>query len=465
MVDALDEVAARFAADQRIPEEERAAIEIEAEAPAPDFEFGEKAAGGSPPPNPPPDDWPRLHPAAIHGLAGEIVKTIGPETEADPASLLPNFLVAFGNAIGRAPHVQVGAAPHYANLFVVVVGDTAKARKGTATAEIRRLFRLAEPDWEGGCVGGGLATGEGVIHAVRDPVTKEEKDADGDFQTVTTDKGVEDKRRLFIQTEFSSTLKVAARDGNILSETIRDAWDGLDLHVTTRNSPLKATAPHISIIGNSTVLDIQKYLSDTDVANGFGNRFLWVLARRSKFLPEGGGLPDEEVRRLSAKLAAACLAARRIAQVVRDAPARERWDAEYRRLGREGRGGMFDSLTARADAQVLRLSMLYALLGGSKEIRLEHLEAALALWAYCEASVRFIFGDAVGDKTADKILSALKAAGAEGLSRSEISEDLFGKHLREPEFDRAIGLLFKAERIRVVESPTAGRPATRYFVR
>src|SRR5437660_378269 len=41
--------------------------------------------------------------AALTGLAGEIVRTIEPHTEADPVAILLQFLVAFGNVVGRNP--------------------------------------------------------------------------------------------------------------------------------------------------------------------------------------------------------------------------------------------------------------------------------------------------------------------------------------------------------------------------
>jgi len=53
-------------------------------------------------------------------------------------------------------------------------------------------------------------------------------------------------------------------------------------------------------------------------------------------------------------------------------------------------------------------------------IRKEHLEAALALWQYCEDSARYIFGTATGDKLADKIYTALLEAKEKGLSRAEL---------------------------------------------
>lgn len=77
--------------------------------------------------------WPApIAEAAYHGLAGEVVRTIEPHTEADPVALLVQFLAAFGSCLGRGPHYQVEGDAHHANLYAVLVGDSSKARKGTS---------------------------------------------------------------------------------------------------------------------------------------------------------------------------------------------------------------------------------------------------------------------------------------------------------------------------------------------
>ena len=47
--------------------------------------------------------WPMMVPAAYHGLAGEVVARILPDTESDPAALLLQYLVSFGNGLGDRP--------------------------------------------------------------------------------------------------------------------------------------------------------------------------------------------------------------------------------------------------------------------------------------------------------------------------------------------------------------------------
>lgn len=86
--------------------------------------------------------WPApLAEAAYHGLAGEIVRAIEPHTEADNVALLLQFLVAFGNAIGRKRYFEADGAKHFPNLFGVLIGATAKGRKGTSWAQVFRLFK------------------------------------------------------------------------------------------------------------------------------------------------------------------------------------------------------------------------------------------------------------------------------------------------------------------------------------
>jgi hypothetical protein len=76
----------------------------------------------------------------MQGLMGEIVGTISPHTEADPASLVAQELSAFGNGIGRHAYFEVEADRHAANLFVALVGMSARGRKGTSWGYVQRMY-------------------------------------------------------------------------------------------------------------------------------------------------------------------------------------------------------------------------------------------------------------------------------------------------------------------------------------
>ena len=109
---------------------------------------------------------------AYHGLAGDVVRAIGPHSEADPVALLIQFLVCAGNVIGNCPYYQVESDHHRANLFVTLVGNTAKGRKGTSMGRIGAITKPADEQWHGDRTKSGLSSGEGLIHQVRDEVTR-----------------------------------------------------------------------------------------------------------------------------------------------------------------------------------------------------------------------------------------------------------------------------------------------------
>jgi len=414
--------------------------------------------------------WPApLAPEALYGMAGDFVRAVSPETEADPTALLVQFLVGFGSVVGRGPHCCVGADRHGANLFAVLVGPTAKGRKGTAWALIRKLLEAADPDWAGNRITSGLSSGEGVIWAVRDPIHEQEplrepksKRVTG-YQTVTSDAGVSDKRLLVIEPEFASALRVAERDGSTLTAVLRQAWDSGTLRILTKSKAAQATGAHISLIGHITQDELLRYLTSTEAGNGFANRFLWLCVRRARLLPEGGNLAAVDFAPILRRLNRAVEFGRTAGELKRDPEARELWADVYGQLTRD-RFGLFGAVTGRAEAITLRLSLLYALLDCSQEIRLPHLAAALEVWRYCEDSARFIFGDSLGDAVADPILQALRRTPG-GLSRTEINH-LFDRNRSTSDITAALHLLLRhglARFEKAEKSEASGRPAERWF--
>ena len=95
-----------------------------------------------------------------------------------------------------------------------------------------------------------------------------------------------------------------------------------------------------------------------------------------------------------------------------------------------------------------------------------HLEAALAVWAFCNASTRLIFGDVTGNTIADAILRALRSAGASGKTRTEIYT-LFNSNRRSGDIGRALELLMQRGKARTVTTPPPpgrrGRPTETWY--
>src|SRR6185369_10214956 len=200
------------------------------------------------------------------------------------------------------------------------------------------------------------------------------------------------------------------------------------------------TDAHISLLGHITRDELRSHLTATDSANGFANRFVWVCVKRSKHLPEGGTVPSKQMREFEERLVSAFNKARTVGRMQRDEAAKELWATVYAALS-EGELGLVGSVIARAEAQALRLSCIYALLDGSDVVQVQHLKSALAVWEYCGASCRYIFGDAIGDPVADSILASLKAS-PDGMTRTEVS-DLFGRHKTKAQIDAALDLLLE----------------------
>jgi hypothetical protein len=111
----------------------------------------------------------------------------------------------------------------------------------------------------------------------------------------------------------------------------------------------------------------------------------------------------------------------------------------------------------------MRLAALYAVLDESDVIEVQHLDAALALWQYAEDSARHIFGHATGDHVADDIVVALRAAGAEGITRTQI-RDYFGRNMKADRINKALALLLKTGIVRSTSVHTGGRPTERWFL-
>ncbi|MDQ3960791.1 MAG: YfjI family protein [Pseudomonadota bacterium] len=358
--------------------------------------------------------WPDpLSKLAYHGLAGDIVRIIAPHSEAASEAILIQTLTAFGNIIGRGPFYLVEGDKHPTNLFCVLVGETAKGRKGTSWGRALQVFSLIDDPWARDRIESGLSSGEGLIWAVRDPITRREKTGKGkgaDYEEVEIDPGVLDKRLMVLEPEFAGVLRVLAREGNILSRVIRDAWDRGNLATMTKNSPARATGALVSIVGHITTDELRRYLDRTEAGNGFANRFIYLCVRRSKCLPEGGTLSEDDLRPLAQRMTKAIGHARSVVRIQFNEAARLQWHAVYPELS-QGMPGLFGAVTSRAEAQVIRLALIYALLDLCTEIRPEHLKAAIALWEYAEGSARYIFGSALGDPLADEIYRALRAAG------------------------------------------------------
>lgn len=407
--------------------------------------------------------WPApMSEEAFHGPAGDFVRLIRNSTEADDAALLTGLLAGVGCMMGRTSYFRVEDTTHAPNLFVCVVGDSAKARKGTAGDRVLRMLERVDPEFVRNNRVGGLSSGEGLINAIRDSRSEEvevkERGLPPRTELQVVDHGVTDKRLLVLESEFAQGLQAAGREGNILSPILRDCWDGKTLRVLARSNKDRASNPHVSILANITIEELQRLLTSNDKGNGFANRFLWCCARRSKLLAHGGARIDEaEFDGLAGRIRGSVEFAHTAGEIGWDAEAYAAWSTLYERLSASA-GGLFGTMTARADAQCRRLALVYALLDCSDKVRIEHLRAALEVWSFSEDSVRQIFGDATGDDLADSVLKLLVAS-SDGMTTTEIHGS-FGRHKTAEQLKRALNILCGRGLIISRRQETGGAPLT-----
>lgn len=413
--------------------------------------------------------WPQpIAEAALHGLPGDIVRAIDPHTESDKAAILFQLLAALGNAVGRAAYYLVESTHHYPVLYCVIVGKSSRARKGTACDHVLELFKRADGKWTSDCVKSGLSSGEGLIYHLRDASQSRPIKRPGNRAASGEDAGTTEKRLFVIESEFGKLLKVCGRDKNTTSDELRQAWDGKTLQTLSKNEPLKATNAHVSLVGHVTIDDLKAHLTSTDAANGFANRFLFVCAQRSKSLPHGGNLLaetiDEMASRLTTVLDKVRAFATRFPDGIRlefDDEARLRWDELYPILTID-REGLFGCVTSRAEAQTVRLALIYALFDCSEVITLAHLNAACAAWQYADESASHVFGGTLGDALADDLLRALRQRSPSGMTRTDI-RDHFHKNRSAEQIGRALEILNRHGLAKGKMIGTDGRSAEMWF--
>lgn len=337
-------------------------------------------------------EWPEPPDQIVyHGVLGDIVGAVEPSTEADPIAILGSLLAAAGACMGNWRAIYQGSM-QTANVFVTLVGDSSTGRKGTAASIARDVMTAAYPEWQQLIVAG-LGSGEGLI---------------GHLKRIEES----EHRALVLESEFGRLLTVMAREGSTLSPVVRDAWDGVPMGRFLAREQSLVVRHHVGIAAHVTIVELQSKLTSTDAANGFGNRFLWFAVRRTKLVPFPES-PRELVAPYIDSLNRAIVEAQTAAELRWSPPAADRWEAMYAESASRPRLGLLGSLLARSEAQVARLALLYALLDRADEVRLQHLEAAEALWAYNERSVVYIFGSSTGDRHADALREYLKEGALE----------------------------------------------------
>ena len=241
---------------------------------------------------------------------------------------------------------------------------------------------------------------------------------------------------------------------------IRCFWDSGDYAPLTKNNPITVKGAHINIITHITMQELAVCLGDVQAFNGFGNRFLWICARRSKLVALPSRMPEAEIAPLQREVWRMVAQAQKRGAMTMTANAEAMWEGVYPELSKE-HTGLAGSIINRAEAQTLRLALVYALLDGQERIEEPHLNAALAMWGYAQDSALYIFGDRASDPLEGKILEILQQG---PLTATELSRTFSG-HVSKERLQPILQQLEAQQRISITKQKNGGRPKVIFALR
>jgi hypothetical protein len=392
---------------------------------------------------------PSHDPVMFGGIVGELALAADPTTEADPAGVLASLLAGAGVAAGPKPHVQVGNTRHPLLIWPLLFGRTGSGRKGEATDTAEMFLRAAVWDWADITVTG-LSSGEGLIERIRDPQSEDDEG------------GTMDKRLCVTETEFSTVMARARREGSTLGTVLRQAWDARTLAVLTRVA-YKAASPHIAIIGHIPPKEFRMRLAESDMVGGSYNRFLPVYVERSKKLPIPEGIPEPILNAEAARLRTAIGTASDLGRIHLGEQATRLWSADLydEFTAADDEDQAWTEFTRRAAPYCLRIAALHAALDGTAIIAASHLHAAAALVRYSIRSAIYVLDRQLRDPRLDRIRRAIDTTGPEGIGRTDIS-GLFSRNVTRTQLDELLATLTATGQYETITAPTGGRPSVRY---
>jgi len=383
-------------------------------------------------------DEPTISEEAFYGVIGKIVNLIKDETEASSESLLFQALAILGNLLDRKFYITINGSNIYTNEFVLIVGKTSKARKGTSFRAVSYFFKKAWGKVYEDRIRRGVSTGEGIIWTIRDDVYIDFIKKNGERKRKLQSPGVLDKNIIFLEEEFSKPIKNARRESNNLSETLRVAFDSETLQSISKTQPATATDPNITLIGHTTREEFTRVLNEVDKDNGFFNRILFVHSYRSNIISQPKDF--EELLIKSDLLTELFLLKDFInkshsTKVTFSEDGAFWWNNFYEQYALAPEQAN-ENIKGRTETHILKVAMILAVSDRTHIINANHLESAKAMLDYSTQTIDYIFKDSKSNSnSAFAILEFLKSKGGK-CSRTEISYELFKKKVRSFKIDQ-----------------------------
>lgn len=382
--------------------------------------------------------FPRMPEIVYHGLAGRYVDALKDSTEAPREFLLAAFLTVVAALIGRSAWV-IYSRQTFANLFTLLIGETASARKTTVMGFALDLFASVAA-----LIGArvkalyGLASVEGLAAAMKDKDSPENP-----------------YRLVIVEDELKSLLRKAQQKsvGNLIPRLTELYNTGATFEVNTKSDSVIIRNPFACVVSASTPAWFSESIGESEISGGFLNRWTMFTGKAERLIP----FPKAPSATIWAGMV------KDLAALIQQASGEYKLTPEAKDLFGEFYGtfrqrkevGLRSEATARTDLHVIKYALLFAVLDAQSEIGLDHISRGIALATFnMDVALSVVGAAGLGSFGAreQKLLAILKAGRLsmrEAMRRLTISAD---------DLNRATRALERVGLIDVVtETTAAGR--------
>ncbi len=327
---------------------------------------------------------------------------VAPTTEGSDAFHFAAFLHVFGCTIGRRLHVY-HAGRQFPNFYICLIGRTGLTRKDSIWSRAEDVLNS--------------------LHAYS------EEDHSPPFKTIRGLRSYEGlldelagkhKIRLILFGELLSLLAKAKQEsvGNIVP-ALTELYDMKDIinPPVHQKDVTPARESFLSIMASTTQDWLRKALTEKDIYGGFANRWLYFYGLPKGPMPNPPKVDPGKRSKLVQELNQIRNWAEDVpnSEIIISDEANGLFEDYYRGYyWRCQQPGLIPTLIVRIQDFIWKIALLYAIDTMSETISKEHLEAAIAVGNYLEASVAELFanfGESRGKRDEMRVLEYLKSKG------------------------------------------------------
>jgi hypothetical protein len=332
---------------------------------------------------------PEISKEAYYGWLIDIENNICSKSEALTISAILEVMGLLSASIDPENlYLPYGATKTVIRLNSMCAGGTSSG-KGVGSSQIRPVLNKIQDENSGlmsPIFRGGISTPEGIIAMIRDK--------DDSKINKSSDMRVSTGNKLFVMDEeISRILTLSNNSASVLSNCLRNLFDGTPVEPLTKYNPVGCKKPHVALYGHITPQELLTVLKPVDIFNGFLNRFPIYFGSRTKSIPYPEVVSSQTIGDLSEKLSDTITWANdSVHQMKLSDCYKTMWEDKYDYLRTLGHGDdIEEALLCRSAHYAVMYAMLFAVIDKQEVITSAHLKASLAWIDHWHLSIRYIF--------------------------------------------------------------------------